>query len=48
VVAKQQGNNHIAYRLAALALEEIGRSSIIFMSSLKAQGDEHRIPCEAH
>jgi AbiV family abortive infection protein len=36
---KQPGRNHIAYHLATLALEEVGKSSMIFMSSLRA-GDE--------
>lgn len=42
VVAAQPGSNHIAYHLAALALEEIGKSSMIFMSSLRTPGDEER------
>src|ERR1035437_7235555 len=42
VVAAQPGSNNIAYHLAALALEEIGKSSMIFMSSLRAPGDEER------
>ena len=42
VVAAQPGSNNIAYHLAALALEEIGKSSMIFMSSLRATGDEER------
>lgn len=42
VTAKQEGSNHIAYHLAALALEEIGKSSMIFMSSLRMHGDEER------
>lgn len=42
VTAKQEGSNHIAYHLAALALEEIGKSSMIFMSSLRTHGDEER------
>ena len=41
-MAGQQGSNHIAYHLAALALEEIGKSSMIFMSSLRTPGDEER------
>ena len=47
VVAGQPGSNNIAYHLAALALEEIGKSSMIFMSSLRAPGDEeHKRPVD--
>ena len=31
------GSYHIAYHLAALALEEIGKSSMVFMSALNPQ-----------
>src|SRR6266849_836542 len=37
---EKQGSIHIAYHLAALALEEIGKSSMIFMSSLRSPRDE--------
>ena len=42
--AVPKGSNHIALHLTALALEEIGKSSMIFMSSLRdpGQGDEDR------
>jgi len=38
------GSYHIAYHLAALALEEIGKSSMVFMSELrpKTGGDDER------
>ena len=40
-------SNHVAYHLAALALEEIGKSSMIFMSSLRTPGDEeHKQPVD--
>jgi AbiV family abortive infection protein len=42
VVATQPGSNNIAHHLAALALEEVGKSSMIFMSSLRTPGDEER------
>lgn len=38
--AVPRGSNHIAYHLTALALEEIGKSSMIFMSSLRDQDEE--------
>lgn len=36
--AVPKGGNHIALHLTALALEEIGKSSMIFMSSLRDPG----------
>src|SRR5271165_1058358 len=42
VVAAQRGSSNIAYHLAAFALEEVGKSSMIFMSSLRTPGDEER------
>ena len=42
VTAGQAGSNHIAYHLAALAMEEIGKSSMIFMSSLRMPREEER------
>ena|ERR1022692_118747 len=43
----RNGSNHIAYHLAALALEEIGKSAMIFMSSLREpRKEEHRPPSD--
>jgi AbiV family abortive infection protein len=40
LLVAEQHRNHIAYHLAALALEEIGKSSMVFMSSLRSgRGD---------
>jgi AbiV family abortive infection protein len=44
-----EGSNHIALHLTALALEEIGKSSMIFMSSLRGPGqgeDERKRPVD--
>lgn len=41
-IAAQPASNHIVYHLAALGLEEVGKSSMIFMSSLRTPGDEER------
>jgi AbiV family abortive infection protein len=44
--------NHIAYHLAALALEEIGKATMITMGSLTPEpmlaDDEHRSPAECY
>lgn len=41
-VVAQSGSNHIAYHLAALALEEVGKASMIFMSSLRDPTEEEK------
>jgi hypothetical protein len=39
-VSSKPGSYHIAYHLAALALEEIGKSSMVFMSAINPRPTE--------
>jgi len=39
-VSSKPGSHHIAYHLAALALEEIGKSSMVFMSAISPRPTE--------
>ena len=41
-VTSTPGSCHIAYHLAALALEEIGKSSMVFMSAITPLPSEER------
>lgn len=48
---RKPGRNHIAYHLAALALEEIGKATMIIMGSLTPESrladEDHRSPADA-